>query len=143
MGASSSIIGASPFHIHISLSSKYIDEDKLIPKIVNKLQESGIHVTVTNAHHTVKTICETLKQANMVIYCTTQNYGSCVTQATEYSYLSENDKPVYNMIIDRYSNHLFTEHVQELLNGKGWEMSSVQDIPSIIENINKQMISSY
>ena len=137
MGASSSIVGG--FHIHISLSTKYIDEDRIISEIVSKLRNNGIRVTITDPDSTTKNICDTLKSANIVIYCNTQNYGTCSTQAIEYSYLSENDTLTYNVIIDRYKNSSYTNYMQGFLQGNGWELSSVDDIPKIIQDINRNV----
>ena len=137
MGASSSVLANEDgYHIHISLSSKYVDDNQIIMGIVSKLRQTGFRVTITDPTFTTKEICETLKSANVVIYCTTQNYGVCGTQAMEFSYLAENDKISYNIIIDRYENRVFAKHIQGFLQGRGWEMSSVEDIPLIVNDIN-------
>ena len=138
MGASSSIL--DHYHIHISVSSKYEDDTHIVSGIAEKLREIGITVSVTDPSKSAKETCNTIKESNLVIYCMTQSYAACATQAIEYSYLAENNKPVYNVIVDRYDNRLFADHMQYLLNGKGLEASTIKDIPSIIHKINSQVL---
>ena len=139
MGASSSV---SPFyHIHISVSTKFQDEHHIIHQIASKLRTHGIEVSITDSSKTTKEVCDTLKQSNMVIYCITQNYATCPMHALEYSYFAENEKPVYNLIVDRETNGDFTQRMQSLLEEQTWNVSSVQEIPSIIQNINHKMLT--
>ena len=144
MGASSSILAqnGSEFHIHISLSTKYSDDNHIIQDVVSKLRQIGFRVTTTHSISSTSTkeICETLRASDVVIYCSTQNYGSCGSQAIEYSYLSENEKIVYNVIIDDYENHLFADRMQRLFEGDGWELSSVDDISAIVKDINQKVL---
>ena len=133
MGSSSSIIDG--YHIHISLSTKHNHNKSNFENIISKLQESGITITVTDSSLTLKETCNNIKNANIVIYCTTQNYGPCCTQAIEYSYLSENEKLTYNVIVDPYQNKLFSEHVQQYMDQKAHEISSVEDIEKVIQEV--------
>jgi hypothetical protein len=134
MGASSSINGS--YRIHISRSTKFVDENDIMKQICEKLMAQGIHVTITDGSISTNEICQTIRDANIVIYCFTQNYGACSTQAIEYSYLTDNKKKKYNLTIDSYENGVFMKYAKELFEGDTWTMSSVQDIPSIIQNIN-------
>lgn len=142
MGASSSVVPENGFHIHLSLSTKYLDKNHIIRDVVDKLRRIGFHVTTTNSisSTTTKEICETLRASDLVIYCSTQNYGLCASQAIEYSYLSENDKIAYNVIIDDFENRVFADHMQRLFEGNGWELSSVHDISMIVKDINQKVL---
>ena len=53
---------------------------------------------------------------------------------------SENEKIVYNVIIDDYENHLFADRMQRLFEGDGWELSSVDDISAIVKDINQKVL---
>jgi hypothetical protein len=141
MGSSNSVIELQ--HIHISLSTKYVDDKNFIHNIITNLEDTGFIVTKTDASMTTNEICKNIKNANIVIYCSTQSYGSCSTQAIEYSYLSENEKRTYNVVIDPYENRLFMNHVQSMLDKKAMEISSVNDITNIINEIkNTQSYNS-
>jgi hypothetical protein len=137
MGATTSI--NSNFHIHISLSSKFIDKDNMVGTIIEKLESQNIKITKTDPNQNTQEICSTIKRCNLVIYCSTQAYGTCATQAIEYSYLMENEKKLYELIIDPYKGN-FTQYIQGFLQGDGWEMSSVDDIPRIIRSINDRLV---
>ena len=137
MGASSSIVGN--FHIHISLSTKFSDSDNMVKSIIEKLESQNIKITITDPNQSTQEICNTIKKCNLVIYCNTQAYGTCSTQAIEYSYLLENEKKLYELIIDPYNGN-FTQYIQGFLQGEGWEMSSVDDIPRIIRSINDRLV---
>lgn len=137
MGASSSIVGN--FHIHISLSTKFNDNDNMVKLIIEKLESQNIKITKTDPNQNTQEICNTIKKCNLVIYCNTQAYGTCSTQAIEYSYLMENEKKLYDLIIDPYNGN-FTQYIQGFLQGDGWEMSSVDDIPRIIRSINDRLV---
>ena len=144
MGASSSVLvqNGSVFHIHISLSTKHLDNNHIIQDVVAKLRQIGFQVTTTDSISSTSTkeICETLRASDVVIYCSTQAYGSCVSQAIEYSYLSENDKIVYNVFMDDYENRTFADHMQRLFEGDCWELSSVDDISAIVKDINQKVL---
>jgi len=137
MGASSSIVGN--FHIHISLSTKFNDDGNMAKTIIEKLESQNVKITKTDPNQTTEQICNTIKKCDLVIYCSTQSYGTCPTQAIEYSYLMENDKKRYELIIDSYKGN-FTQYIQGFLQGEGWEMSSLDDIPRIIRSINDRLV---
>lgn len=133
MGSSTSVIGS--YHIHISLSTKYNCDPNLITDLIASLNEKGIKVTVTDNSLSTKETCDILRNANLVVYCSTQNYGACSTQAIEYSYLSENNKLSYNVIIDEYENKLFSQYLKTFMDGNEYEISSIQDIERVIQNM--------
>jgi protein-tyrosine-phosphatase len=137
MGASSSIVGN--VHIHISLSTKFNDDGNMAKTIIEKLESQNVKITKTDPNQTTEQICNTIKKCDLVIYCSTQAYGTCSTQAIEYSYLMENDKKRYELIIDSYKGN-FTQYIQGFLQGEGWEMSSLDDIPRIIRSINDRLV---
>lgn len=139
MGASSSIAGVS--HIHISLSTKFADNKKIIPQIVEKLEEKNIIVTITDSGRSTKEICSILKKADIIFYCSTQNYSTCAAQAIEYSYICENNTLTYNMIIDEYGNNTsYTKHIQSFLNNDGWEISSIDDFQHVLKEMNHKLL---
>ena len=133
MGASNSVIGNQ--YIHISLSTKFIDDKNFIDNIIRNLEDTGFIVTKTDPSLTTTQTCENIRKANIVIYCSTQSYGSCSTHAIEYSYLLENEKRTYNVVIDPYENRIFMDHVQSMLEKKAMEIASVNDIPNILKDI--------
>jgi hypothetical protein len=137
MGATNSI--NSNFHIHISLSSNFIDKDSILSTIIEKLESKNIKITKTDSTQTTEDICNTIKRCNLVIYCSMLSHGTCVTQAIEYSYLMENEKKLYEVFIDPYKRN-FTQYIQGFLQDEGWEMSSVDDIPQIIRSINNRLV---
>ena len=141
MGASNSVIGNQ--YIHISLSTKFIDDKNFIDNIIHNLENTGFIVTKTNPSLTTTETCENIRKANIVIYCSTQSYGSCPTQAIEYSYLSENEKRTYNVVIDPYENRIFMDHVQSILEKKAMEIASVNDIPNILKDIKNAAACNY
>ena len=134
MGASISIM--DHIHIHISLSTKFIDSHKIVTDMIRKLEEKTIKVTVTNNELSTKEIYDVLSTSNIIFYCHTQNYSSCSpTQAIEYNHLSNMQKPVYDIIIDHYPDKVFTEHMQYVLDGYGWEIESANDIQNLLREI--------
>lgn len=138
MGGSSSI---QNYHIHMSLSSKFIDQHKIVENIINTLNLQNIKVTKTNASLSVNEICNIMKQADLIIYCNTQSCGTCPTQAIEFSYLMDNIKKKCDLIINPYENSsTYVSYIQGFLDNKGLEISSVEDIPHIINHINKQIM---
>lgn len=134
MGASSSFLETN--HIHISLSTKFIDDEKIVPKIVSKLKEKNIEVTLTQAGRSTKETCELMRKANIIFYCCTQNYAQCSAQALEYSYLIENEKMTYNIIIDPYTESMFTEHIQSLFDNDAWKITSIDDFQHILKDLS-------
>ena len=139
MGASSSI--DKSFCIHISVSSHYVDEGHVIRDMISKLKEAGFRITTTNTtkESSTKEICDAIRCADLVIYCNTQNYNTCSTQAIEYSYLSENKITCHHVIVDRYESRVFASHIQRFLNNEGWELSSTQNIVSLVNTINNRV----
>ena len=133
MGASSSFLEIR--HIHISLSTKFADNDGIVQQMIRKLEEKNIHVTVTNNECSTKEVCELLKNADIIFYCCTQNYAQCSAQALEYSYLIENRKVTYDIIIDNYKESRFTEYMQKLLDNNGWEITTIRDFQSVLKDI--------
>lgn len=133
MGSSSSIVDS--YHIHISLSTKHDKDKNALNDIILNLIESGITVTTTDSSLRQKETCNNLKNANVVIYCSTLNYGTCSTQAIEYSYLSENDILTYNVIVDPYENKTFAKNIKRFIKGDGYEISSIDEIHKIIKQI--------
>lgn len=140
MGASSSFLEIR--HIHISLSTKFADTDGIVQKMVGKLKEKNIEVTVTNNERSIKEVCELLKKADIIFYCCTQNYGQCSNQALEYSYLIENKKVTYDIIIDNYKESIFTEYMQSLFDGQAWEITTIHDFQSILKDISVKHVMS-
>ena len=139
MGASSSITGVS--HIHISLSTKFSDNKQIMQQIVEKLEEKNIIVTMTDLDRSTNEVCNLLKKADIIFYCSTQNYSTCAAQAIEYSYICENKTLTYNMIIDEYGNNTsYTKHIQSFINGEGWELSCIDDFQHVMKDLNNKLL---
>lgn len=139
MGASSSFGSIS--HIHISLSTKFIDNKKIIPQIVKQLEDKNITVTITDSSRSTNEVCNILKKADVIFYCSSQGYSICATQAIEYSYICENNTVTYNMIIDEYGNNtLYTKHIQSFLNNDGWEISSIDDFQHVLKDMKHKLL---
>ena len=134
MGSSSSMVDS--YYIHISLSTKHHHDKNAFTDTIEKMKEKGIYITVTDSSSTQKETCYNIKKANFVIYCNTQNYGACSTQALEYSYFSENNIVAYNVIVDPYENRLFSAQIQAYMNGSdAHEISSIEDIEKVIRQV--------
>ena len=126
--------------IHISISTKFIDYDKLIEKLVNDLSNKGIFVTKTDPSHNVQQLCNAISNADIIIYCNSRT-SPCCSQAIEYSYLIENTKTTYNLIINPYDDG-FTDYLQGFLENNGITIKNENDIKKIVDQINNRIIPS-
>ena len=124
--------------IHISISTKFTDYDCILQKLNDHLNSKGIYVTKTNASSSKTEIHNTISNADIIIYCNSRN-APCVSQAIEYSYLIDNHKITYNLIINSYDDG-FTEYIQGFLDNKCLILKDEDDIDRIVNIINKREI---
>ena len=133
MGASSSVI--NQYHIHISFSTKFIDDNNILSEIISSLRQRGYKITTTDLSYSASEICNIIRNSDILIYCVCQTYSVCAAQAIEYSYLSENPKKIYNIIIDKYKDETYLKHIKELFDKNTTVISSKDDIHNVIREI--------
>lgn len=124
--------------IHVSISTKFTDYDKIINKLIHDLTNKGIHVTKTDPSHNIQELCNTISNADIIIYCNSKA-SPCCSQAIEYSYLIENTKTTYNLIIDPY-NDGFTDYLQGFLQNGGISIKNQDDVKKIVDQINNRIV---
>lgn len=140
MGAGSSVDILPPPHIHISLPNRHENVKDFVAAMVARLKEIGFTVTQTDPSLTTEQTCKVIRNAHGVIMCISQASSSCVVQAVEYSYIMDNYKKHYNVILDPYEDSRFTNYIQGFLQNSGIEISSVDDVSRVINEINKNHV---
>jgi hypothetical protein len=139
MGASSSVDMLTPPHIHISVPVRresYID---IIENIQQRLENIGFIVTLTDDSVSKSVLYDTLRSSHAVIMCNCTNTTSCITQAMEYSYLVDNHKKTYQVIIDPYNN-TFLDSIQRILGDDAISVTNIEDISCVIKEINNNHV---
>lgn len=136
MGAGSSVDILPPPHIHISLPKRHENVKEFVESMVNRLKEIGFIVTQTDPSLTTEQTCNVIRNAHGVIMCISEASSSCVVQAIEYSYIMDNYKKHYNVILDPYEDSRFTNYIQGFLQNSGIKVSSVDDVSLVIKEIN-------
>jgi hypothetical protein len=139
MGASSSVDMLTPPHIHISVPVRresYID---IIENIKCRLENIGFIVTLTDNSVSRNVLYDTLRSSHAVIMCNCTNTTSCITQAMEYSYLVDNHKKTYQVIIDPYNN-TFLDSIQRILGDDAISVTNIEDISCVIKEINNNHV---
>ena len=139
MGASSSVDMLIPPHIHISVPVNRESYKNIIVNIQKRLQDIGFIVTLTDDSIDTQAIYTTLRNAHAVIMCNCTNTTSCSTQAIEYSYLVDNYKKTYQVIIDPY-NHTFLENIQRILGDEAISVANIDDISYVVKQISENHV---
>jgi hypothetical protein len=139
MGAGSSVDKISP-RIHISVPRNRDSYKHIIDNIQDQLKEIGIIVTCTDTSEEQNSIYRNIRNAHAVIMCYCSNSTSCVAQAMEYSYLVDNFKKTYHVIIDPH-NHTFLIDLHNRLGHDAIAVTSPHDVGAVIKEINNNHIT--
>jgi hypothetical protein len=140
MGASSSVNMLTPPHIHISVPINRESYKHIIENIQRRLEKIGFIVTLTDNSVSKNVLYDTLRSSHAVIMCNCTNTTSCITQAMEYSYLVDNQKKAYQVIVDPY-NHAFLDSIQRILGDDAIPVTNIEDISCVINEINNNHVA--